>query len=213
MTLSPTFTPSGCRRPSSRRLPLPTATTWPSIGFSWAVSGMMMPDFVFVSAAIGFNRSRSCSGLNFIALFLRLGTGAAYRKRPRGVSTRLGLGTAAVELGGGGRVERDRQMGHFLVVAAVSDVAMAVQPGDRGAIAQRYVDDPRHARLVQAIADRFEQLVYALARQGRNRIMPRPLRPGRGAVREDVAVLLRERIDFVQRLDEDRAALDRKSVV
>src|SRR5471030_286354 len=200
MTLSPTFTPSGCRRPSSRRLPLPTATTSPSIGFSWAVSGMMMPDLVLVSAAIGFNRSRSCSGLNFMVLFLRLGTGAAYRKRPRGVSTRLGLGTAAVELGGGGRVECDRQMGHFLVVAAVANVAMAVQPGDRGAIAQRYVDDPRHARLVQAIADRLEQLVDALTRQGRDRIVPRALHAGRRTALEDVSVLLGERIDLVQRL-------------
>src|SRR5476651_161451 len=191
MTLSPTFTPSGCRRPSSRRLPLPTATTSPSIGFSWAVSGMMMPDLVLVSAAIGFNRRRSCSGLNFMVLFLRLGTGAAYRKRPRGVSTRLGLGlemgAAAVELSGGRGIERDRQMGHFLVVAAVADVAMAVQPGDRGAIAQRYVDDPGRACLVQAVADRLEQLVDALTRQGRDRIVPRALHAGRRTALEDVS--------------------------
>src|SRR3954466_3831360 len=175
MTLSPTFTPSGCRRPSSRRLPLPTATTSPSIGFSWAVSGMMMPDLVLVSAPIGFNRRRSCSGLNFMVLFLRLGTGAAYRKRPRGVSTRLGLGKAAVELGGGGGIERDRQMGHFLIVAAAADVAVAVQPGDRGAIAERYVDNPGRPRFVEAVADRLEKLVDALARQGRDRVVPRAL--------------------------------------
>src|SRR5471032_1137560 len=207
MTLSPTFTPSGCRRPSSRRLPLPTATSSASICFSWAVSGMMMPDLVLVSAANGFNRSRSCSGLNFMVLFLRLGTGAAYRKRPRRVSTRLGLGTAAVELGGGGRVERDRQMGHFLVVAAVADVAVAVQPGDRGAIAERHVDDAWRSCLVEAVADRLEKLVDALTRQGRDRIVPCALRAGRRTALEDVPIFLGERIDLVQRLDENRAAL------
>ena len=54
------------RRPSSSRLPLPTATTSPCMGFSWAVSGMMMPALVLVSAANGLSRSRSCKGLNFM---------------------------------------------------------------------------------------------------------------------------------------------------
>ena len=42
-TRSPAFTSSLRTVPSSRTLPLPTAMTSPSIGFSLAVSGMMMP--------------------------------------------------------------------------------------------------------------------------------------------------------------------------
>ncbi len=66
-TLSPTFTSSGSRRPSSSRLPLPTATTSPCIGFSWAVSGMMIPALVRVSAVVGLSSSLSCKGLNFMS--------------------------------------------------------------------------------------------------------------------------------------------------
>ena len=36
--------------PSSRTLPLPTAITSPSIGFSLAVSGMMIPPLLFSSS-------------------------------------------------------------------------------------------------------------------------------------------------------------------
>src|SRR6202035_877512 len=42
-TRSPTLTSSFRTVPSSRTLPLPTAMTSPSIGFSFAVSGMMIP--------------------------------------------------------------------------------------------------------------------------------------------------------------------------
>ena len=57
--LSPTLT-SGVRVfPSSRIFPLPTAITSPSIGFSLAESGMMMPPLLFSSAAVRFTRMRS----------------------------------------------------------------------------------------------------------------------------------------------------------
>jgi len=50
------------------RRPLPTATTLPCIGFSWAVSGMIRPALVRVSAASGFSRSRSCNGLKLMMI-------------------------------------------------------------------------------------------------------------------------------------------------
>src|SRR5512145_388818 len=68
--LSPVLTPIGCSLPSSPRAPGPAATTLPCIGFSLAVSGMMMPPFVFSSASSGLTRTRSCSGRNFIAYSL-----------------------------------------------------------------------------------------------------------------------------------------------
>src|SRR5205807_3475443 len=46
-TRSPTLTSSGWTLPSSPRAPGPAATMSPSIGFSWAVSGMMIPPGVF----------------------------------------------------------------------------------------------------------------------------------------------------------------------
>src|SRR5262249_29735926 len=45
-TTSPTLTSTGRTLPSFMTFPLPTATTLPSIGFSFAESGMMMPPFV-----------------------------------------------------------------------------------------------------------------------------------------------------------------------
>src|SRR5205085_8093679 len=47
-TLSPFFTVKSTFLPSSFTLPVPRATTLPSCGFSFAVSGMMIPPF-FVS--------------------------------------------------------------------------------------------------------------------------------------------------------------------
>jgi len=47
-TLSPTFTVTG-----SSFLPVPAASTTPRCGFSFAVSGMMIPPAVFSSAAAG----------------------------------------------------------------------------------------------------------------------------------------------------------------
>ena len=43
-TLSPTLTSIGISFPSSVFAPPPTATTLPSWGFSWAVSGIIIPD-------------------------------------------------------------------------------------------------------------------------------------------------------------------------
>ena len=44
--LSPAFTSRGIFLPLSPTLPLPTAITLPSCGFSLAVSGMMIPPFL-----------------------------------------------------------------------------------------------------------------------------------------------------------------------
>src|SRR6516164_5728371 len=49
-TRSPTLTSSGWSLPSSPREPGPAAMTSPSIGFSLAVSGMIIPPAVFSSS-------------------------------------------------------------------------------------------------------------------------------------------------------------------
>src|SRR6202044_1171046 len=51
--------------PSSRTLPLPTARTTASTGFSFAVSGMMRPPLVFSSAFTRRTMTRSWSGRIF----------------------------------------------------------------------------------------------------------------------------------------------------
>ncbi len=66
-TRSPAFTPIGIRSPFSLRAPGPTARTSPCIGFSLAVSGMMIPPLVFCSSSMRLTTTRSCSGRNFIA--------------------------------------------------------------------------------------------------------------------------------------------------
>src|SRR6187549_2672069 len=58
-TLSPTFTSSARTDPSSRILPLPTAMTLPWMGFSVAVSGMMIPPAEVRSSSSRFTRMRS----------------------------------------------------------------------------------------------------------------------------------------------------------
>src|SRR5271166_1252603 len=63
---SPAFTSSSCSLPFSSRAPGPTATISPSIGFSFAVSGMMMPPAVLSSAVSRRTRTRSCRGRNFM---------------------------------------------------------------------------------------------------------------------------------------------------
>ena len=57
--LSPAFTSSLRSDPSSWILPLPTATTIASIGFSLAVSGMNSPPAVLVCSSMRFTRMRS----------------------------------------------------------------------------------------------------------------------------------------------------------
>src|SRR3981189_1365741 len=69
-TRSPTLTSIGMTRPASSRPPGPTATISPWLGFSLAVSGMMMPPVVLSSASIRLTTTRSCSGRNFIGISL-----------------------------------------------------------------------------------------------------------------------------------------------
>ena len=69
-TLSPTLTVIGIILPSSARKPSPTASTKPSLGFSLAVSGIMIPPAVFVFSSSLLIRTRSCNGLIFIVLLL-----------------------------------------------------------------------------------------------------------------------------------------------
>src|SRR5262245_23105836 len=103
------------------------------MGFSWAVSGMMMPALVLVSAVIGFTSSRSCKGLNFM-VFPSVWTGPPYRYPGRPVSTRQ----PPLELGGGCRIQGHRQPGDLAIVMTAPDLAMAIEPGDGGAVAQRH---------------------------------------------------------------------------
>src|SRR5690606_2564365 len=67
-TRSPALTSSGVTLPSSPRVPEPTATISPSLGFSLALSGMMMPPAVFSSASMRRTRTRSCSGRNAMCM-------------------------------------------------------------------------------------------------------------------------------------------------
>src|SRR5713226_5197933 len=60
------FTSRGIRLPSSFTLPLPTAMTLPSWGFSFAVSGMMMPPFLTSFSSSRLTRMRSCNGRIFM---------------------------------------------------------------------------------------------------------------------------------------------------
>jgi hypothetical protein len=59
-TVSPTFTVTG-----SSFLPGPAATTVPRCGFSFAVSGMIIPPAVFSSAGAGFTITLSAKGVTF----------------------------------------------------------------------------------------------------------------------------------------------------
>src|SRR4030095_15983759 len=66
--LSPALTSRGIFLPSSLTLPLPTAITLPSWGFSFAVSGMMIPPFLTSRSSKRSTSRRSCSGRIFIGL-------------------------------------------------------------------------------------------------------------------------------------------------
>src|SRR6218665_2715240 len=63
-TRSPTFTVTGLSFS-----PSPTATTFPFWGFSFAVSGMIIPEAVFVSASAASTSTRASLGLKFGELF------------------------------------------------------------------------------------------------------------------------------------------------
>src|SRR5439155_1397006 len=56
--------------PSSSVLPVPRATTMPSVGFSLALSGMIMPPFLTSFSSAGSTRTRSPSGLTLIAILV-----------------------------------------------------------------------------------------------------------------------------------------------
>src|SRR6202171_1223568 len=69
-TLSPTLSSIGTLVPLSRILPVPTASTMPSWGFSLAVSGSTIPLLVFSSFSTGFTTTRSPNGLRFMCALL-----------------------------------------------------------------------------------------------------------------------------------------------
>ena len=69
-TISPTLTSILVSLPSSFFAPGPTATTSPSCGFSFAVSGIIIPPAVFSSLSKTLISTRSCKGLNFIHILL-----------------------------------------------------------------------------------------------------------------------------------------------
>src|SRR6476620_8788960 len=62
-TVSPVLTVTG-----SSFLPGPAAKTIPRCGFSFAVSGIIIPPAVFSSAAAAFTITLSCSGVTFTFL-------------------------------------------------------------------------------------------------------------------------------------------------
>src|SRR2546428_43628 len=64
--LSPAFTSRAIFLPFSPTLPLPTAITLASCGFSLAVSGMMIPPFLTSFSSSRSTRMRSCSGRIFM---------------------------------------------------------------------------------------------------------------------------------------------------
>src|SRR5438132_12556447 len=66
-TLSPFFTVKSTFLPLSSILPVPKATTFPSCGFSLAVSGIMIPPFFTSCSSSGCTSTRSPSGLTLTA--------------------------------------------------------------------------------------------------------------------------------------------------
>jgi hypothetical protein len=63
---SPVLTSIGISLPASSRPPGPTAMISPWLGFSCAVSGIIMPPLVFYSAAMRRTTTRSCNGRNLV---------------------------------------------------------------------------------------------------------------------------------------------------
>src|SRR3982751_1854650 len=68
--VSPAFTSSGTRLPSSLDLPCPAAITLPCCGFSLAESGMMIEPARCADSSRRLTRIRSCSGLTFMIQLL-----------------------------------------------------------------------------------------------------------------------------------------------
>src|SRR6267143_665804 len=70
-TRSPGLTSKGISSPFSR-LPAPTAITSPSMGFSFAESGMMIPPLTLSFSSMRFTMTRSWSGVRFTAILNNL---------------------------------------------------------------------------------------------------------------------------------------------
>src|SRR5437870_7064713 len=87
-TLSPTLSSIGTLVPLSRILPVPTASTMPSWGFSLAVSGRTIPLLVFSSFSTGLTTTRSPNGLRFMCSPPQLIVFSS--PSPRALSTRRG---------------------------------------------------------------------------------------------------------------------------
>src|SRR5688572_18728098 len=84
MTLSPFFTASGTVFPLPRTRPVPTATTSPFVGFSFAVSGRMMPPAVLSVASRGFTTTWSARGLSFMFVSFLSSFPKSHHRRPGG---------------------------------------------------------------------------------------------------------------------------------
>src|SRR5436190_20195534 len=69
MTSSPFLTLILARSPLSRRLPSPTLSTFPRLGFSLAVSGRTMPLLVLLSASTRLTRILSPNGRNLAIVY------------------------------------------------------------------------------------------------------------------------------------------------
>src|SRR5438270_23364 len=87
-TLSPTLSSIGTLVPLSRSLPVPTASTMPSWGFSLAVSGITIPLLVRSSLSTGLSTTRSPSGFRFMCDSPQLNSVST--PRPQALSTRQG---------------------------------------------------------------------------------------------------------------------------
>ena len=133
-------------------------------------------------------------------VFPLIGT-AAYRERPQPLSTRQ----PALELSRRGRIERHRETGHVAVVAAAAHLAVAVEPGDGGTVAQRHRHLARLAARAEQIADRLEKLAPRPRPSSPTPGTGGPLGAGGAARLQGVPRLRRQRIDLVQRLDDARA--------
>src|SRR5207249_7939737 len=92
--LLPTLTSSGSLVPFSRILPFPTARTSPFWGFSFAVSGMMMPPLAVSLSSMRRTSKRSCSGRTFIMVF---SYGSTSPPAPPPESRRLRMASAATD--------------------------------------------------------------------------------------------------------------------
>src|SRR3972149_6782341 len=76
-TSSPISTPISPRLPLSSSLPGPMAMIVPRCGFSFAVSGRMIPPEVVSVASLGWISTRSSVGRNLIFFFVGVGVAVA----------------------------------------------------------------------------------------------------------------------------------------